>query len=120
MVSEAEKVQKKTKCEHQAECMKLVQLIVDGQATDEQIADFKANMNNCLPCEKGYELEKCIKESLQLRLEKKCVPQDLVDCIKSNIGKMALLALIISYFITEGNFLCRNFVPSQTATTIGR
>ncbi|MEY4540711.1 MAG: hypothetical protein RLZZ306_2468, partial [Bacteroidota bacterium] len=28
MVSEAEKIQKKTSCEHQAECMKMVQLIV--------------------------------------------------------------------------------------------
>ena len=91
MVSEAEKVQgvpqqKKTHCEHQTECMKLVQLIVDGQATDEQIAQFKANMDRCLPCEKGYELEKCIKDAMKLRLEKKCVPSSLIDCIKNKIN----------------------------------
>ena len=54
MVSEAEKIQKKTSCEHQSDCMKMVQLIVDGQASDEQINQFKLNMDKCLPCEKGY------------------------------------------------------------------
>jgi hypothetical protein len=86
MVSEAEKIQKKTTCEHQAECMKMVQLIVDGQASDEQINLFKLNMDKCLPCEKGYELEKCIKETMQLRLEKKCIPSNLIDCIKQKIN----------------------------------
>lgn len=86
MVSEAEKVQKKTDCEHKSECMKLVQLIVDGQASEEQIAQFKNNMEKCLPCEKGYELEKCIKDALQLRLEKKCVSSSIIDCIKKKIS----------------------------------
>ncbi|WP_144080129.1 phosphohydrolase [Flectobacillus major] len=66
--------------------MKLVQLIVDGQATDEQIAQFKQNMDKCLPCEKGYELETCIKDAMKLRLEKKCVPTALIDCIKKKIS----------------------------------
>jgi hypothetical protein len=88
MVSEAEKIQKKTSCEHQAECMKMVQLIVDGQASDDQINQFKQNMDKCLPCEKGYELEKCIKETMQLRLEKKCVPSSLIDCIKLKISML--------------------------------
>jgi hypothetical protein len=88
MVSEAEKIQKKTSCEHQADCMKMVQLIVDGQASDEQINAFKLNMDKCLPCEKGYELEKCIKETMQLRLEKKCIPTNLIDCIKQKISML--------------------------------
>ncbi len=88
MVSEAEKIEKKTSCEHQAECMKMVQLIVDNQATDDQINQFKQNMNKCLPCEQGYELEKCIKETMQLRLEKKCVPLSLIDCIKQKISML--------------------------------
>ncbi len=88
MVSEAEKIQKKTSCEHQADCMKMVQLIVDGQASDEQINAFKLNMDKCLPCEKGYELEKCIKETMQLRLEKKCIPSNLIDCIKQKISML--------------------------------
>ena len=72
MVFEAEKIQQKTSCEHQAECMKMVQLIVDNQATDEQInAQFEKNMSHCLPCEKGYELEKCIKGNNAIEIGKK-------------------------------------------------
>lgn len=88
MVSEAEKIQKKTSCEHKADCMKMVQLIVDGQASDEQIHQFKLNMDKCLPCEKGYELEKCIKETMKLRLEKKSIPSNLIDCIKQKINML--------------------------------
>ena len=88
MVSEADKILKKTSCEHKADCMKMVQLIVDGQASDEQINQFKLNMDKCLPCEKGYELEKCIKETIQLRLEKKSIPSNLIDCIKQKINML--------------------------------
>ncbi|MFC0185051.1 phosphohydrolase [Pseudarcicella hirudinis] len=68
--------------------MKIIQLILDGQATDDQITHFKSNVDKCLPCEKGYELEKCIKETMQLRLEKKCVPTSLLDCIKRKIQEL--------------------------------
>jgi len=85
MVSEAEKIQEKISCQRIADCMKMAHLILDGQASDEQINQLKLNMGSCLPCEKGYELEKCIKETIQLRLEKKCIPSNLIDCIKQKI-----------------------------------
>jgi len=88
MVSEADKIQKKISCEHQAECMKMVQLIVDGQASEEEIHQFKLSMDKCLPCETGYELEKCIKETLRLRLEKKCIPSNLIDCINQKVNRL--------------------------------
>ena len=77
---------KKKKCEHQEECMKMVQKIVDGQATETEINNFKINMDACLPCEKSFELETCLKQTIQLRLEKKNVPLSLIDCIKQKIG----------------------------------
>jgi hypothetical protein len=84
--AEKEIVQKKSNCEHQEECMKMVQKIVDGQASDSEIEHFKENMKSCLPCENGFALETCMKETLQLRLEKKCVPMSLIECIKQKIG----------------------------------
>ncbi|MES2796842.1 MAG: hypothetical protein V4683_12800 [Bacteroidota bacterium] len=79
-------VQKKESCEHQEECMKMVQKVVDGQATPEEIESFKENMKSCLPCENGFALETCLKETIQLRLDKKCVPMSLIECIKKSIG----------------------------------
>jgi hypothetical protein len=84
--SENEIKQKKEACEHQDECMKMVQKIVDGQATDAEISSFKQNMKECLPCENGFALETCLKETIQLRLNKKCVPVSLIDCIKQKIA----------------------------------
>lgn len=84
--TEKEIVEKKANCEHQEECMKMVQKIVDGQASEQEITAFKANMKSCLPCENGFALETCLKETIQLRLDKKCVPASLIDCIKQKIG----------------------------------
>ncbi len=89
--TEKEIMQKKESCEHQEECMKMVQKIVDGQATDNEIQNFKANMKDCLPCENGFALETCLKETIQLRLNKKCVPTSLIDCIKQKIGATSQL-----------------------------
>ena len=87
MASVAEKIQKKETCAHQEECMKMVQLIVDGQATCDQIAAFKVSMDKCLPCEKGYELEKCIKDAMKGKVvEKKC-PGSLIALIRAKIAR---------------------------------
>ena len=85
MASVAEKIQKKENCAHHEECMKMVQLIVDGQATCDQIAAFKVNMDKCLPCEKGYELEKCIKDALKVKIEEKKCPGNIIARIREKI-----------------------------------
>ncbi len=88
MKTSEETIFKKEKCLHQEDCMKLVQKIVDGQATNQEIEDFKINMKSCMPCEKAFALETCLKETMQLRLEKKCVPISLLDCIKQKVAEL--------------------------------
>ncbi|MBP6385761.1 MAG: hypothetical protein KA313_00255 [Pseudarcicella sp.] len=85
MSTETTNIEKKTQCEHHEECMKMIQLILDCQASVEQIQHFKDNMSKCTPCENGYELEKSIKEALNLKLEKKCVPSKLASFIRDSI-----------------------------------
>ncbi len=79
-------VRKKEKCDHQIDCMKLVQKIVDGQATDQEITQFRNNYDTCSPCEKAFALETCLKEAIQLKIDKKCVPSSILECIKQKIG----------------------------------
>ena len=76
----------KTECNHHAECMKMIQMVIDGEATAEQMQQVSQNLGKCLPCEKTYNLEKAIREALQLRIEKKSVPMSLIECIKQKIG----------------------------------
>lgn len=76
----------KEKCEHHEECMKMIQMVLDGEATPEQIQAVSQNLGKCLPCQKGYQLERAVKEVLQLRLERKAVPLTLAESIRQRIN----------------------------------
>ena len=75
----------KEHCNHQADCLKMIQLILDGEATEQQLAKLKINLETCQPCIQMYHLEKEVKELLTKRMEKRCCPDELVATIKSRI-----------------------------------
>ncbi len=77
----------KQTCTNHAECMKAIQLILDGEASKEQLEHFNHNIDKCLPCIQKYNLEKTIRETLRCKLEKKCVPNDLIASIKTKIDE---------------------------------
>ncbi|WP_254448695.1 hypothetical protein [Spirosoma rhododendri] len=63
----------------------MIQLIVDGEATEQQLARLKDNLETCRPCIEMYHLEREVKELLTKRMEKKCCPDQLIATIKSKI-----------------------------------
>ncbi|NDU98475.1 hypothetical protein GK108_26550 [Spirosoma terrae] len=75
----------KEHCSHRKDCLKMIQLILDGEATDQQLARLKVNLESCQPCIEMYHLEKEVKELLTKRMEKRCCPEQLVATIKSKI-----------------------------------
>lgn len=83
---EAEKPTMKQNCEHHADCMRIIQAILDDEATEAEKEHFRDNMDKCLPCIESYRLEKCIKESLSMKIEKKPCPQVILDKIMSKIN----------------------------------
>lgn len=76
---------KKQHCDHQTDCLKMIQLLLDGEATEAQKEKFRLNMDMCMPCIKMYHLEKEIKDLLQGKMEKKCCPESLVESIKAKV-----------------------------------
>ena len=76
---------KKQECANQRECMEMLQLIVDGEASHEQKEHFLTHhLEECMPCYKNYHLEVAIRQLLK----NKCTgqaPQDLVDSIKAKV-----------------------------------
>jgi len=86
IAEEAPKQVMKQKCEHHAECMKIIQSILDDEATDAEKEHFKENIEKCIPCIESYRLEKCIKDSLNLKIEKKPCPQSILDTIITKIN----------------------------------
>jgi anti-sigma factor (TIGR02949 family) len=76
----------KTYCEHHAECLKKIQAVLDGQATEAEKEHFRQNMDECLHCIQMYHLEKCIKEAVQNKLDKRLCPDNLVATIKAKLS----------------------------------
>lgn len=68
-------------------CMQMLQLILDGEATQDQKEYFKNHMDVCMPCFKSYSLDSAIKELLKSRCCNDPVPPGLVDEIKMQINQ---------------------------------
>ena len=85
----------KSSCEQHHECMKVIQRIIDREATPEEEAAFLANKNQCMPCQDGYELELSLKNAIQSKCAVKC-PEQLFTKIRA---KLFLLFILISILI---------------------
>jgi mycothiol system anti-sigma-R factor len=59
--------------------------MTDGEASAEEEKEFNKHIDDCLPCYETYNLEKSIKEMLRTKLEKKQVPDDLIQSIRQKI-----------------------------------
>ena len=68
-------------------CMQMLQLILDGEASEEQKDYFKNHMDICMPCFKSYSLDIAIKELLRKRCCNDAVPAGLIDEIKMQINQ---------------------------------
>lgn len=75
----------KPDCSNKNECMQMLQLIVDGEATAEQKEHFmKHHLEECLPCYKNYHLELEIRQLLKSKCSGEA-PQELIDSIKTKV-----------------------------------
>ena len=70
-------------------CLELLQLMTDGEASQDEEKQFRNHIDDCLPCYEAFNLEQSIKEMLQTKLEKKQVPEDLIQLIKQKIRSNA-------------------------------
>ena len=77
---------KKEHCANQQECMQMLQLILDGEATAEQKEHFiKHHLEECMPSYKNYHLEIKLKELLKSTCTGGC-PSELADTIKNQLN----------------------------------
>ncbi len=68
-------------------CVEMLQLILDGEASQEQEAYFKNHMDKCRPCFNSYNIDISIKELLKSRCCGDPVPHGLVEQIKMQISQ---------------------------------
>jgi anti-sigma factor (TIGR02949 family) len=72
-------------CSESEECNKLLQLILDGEASPEEETKFYQHIDKCVYCLNNYELEKSLRQLIKTKIKKQSVPIDLVDSIKMKI-----------------------------------
>jgi anti-sigma factor (TIGR02949 family) len=78
------KPEKKATC---GECLKSLQLIVDGEATQEQEVYLMSHLDECLLCYNYYEMEKSVKKLLRNKIEKKACPESIIESIREKLRK---------------------------------
>lgn len=85
----------KMSCEHHQDCMQLIQKVLDGEASLAERNFFYANKDQCMPCQKGYELELSLKKNIKSKCQLSC-PEQIINKIRS---KLFLLLILISILI---------------------
>ena len=76
-------VQMKEQCENHEKCMKMIQAVLDGSATEDEVDHFKSNMESCLPCIEGYELEKIYQRKFEIESRENMLPSKNSRATKS-------------------------------------
>jgi anti-sigma factor (TIGR02949 family) len=74
------------------DCEKVVSLldmIVDGEATDEDKNYFFTHVEMCKPCFEAHQKQQQLKEVLKASIKRKAFPNDLLSSIKSVIRATA-------------------------------
>lgn len=84
MSSNSNESQMKQDCEDKYNCLEMLQLILDGEASSEQKSNFTLHIDDCMPCFQHYHLDQAIKDLLKLKCTSQA-PSDLIEKIKSKI-----------------------------------
>ncbi len=71
------------------ECLRILHLVLDGEANDEETAIFKAHLKNCMPYYEIYSVDEAIREMLKKNCKNKQLSPEIKEEIKSRIFKAA-------------------------------
>jgi mycothiol system anti-sigma-R factor len=88
-MSNSDKSNMKQDCSDKRNCLEMLQLILDGEATPQQKENFKSHIDDCLPCFQHYHFDNAIKELLKLKCSSQA-PDDLIESIKSKIKENSI------------------------------
>lgn len=64
-------------CENHQKCMQMIQAVLDGSATPEELKHFEEEADHCLPCIEGIEQQKLFKSLIQNKVDQRTCPESL-------------------------------------------
>lgn len=71
------------------ECLRILNLVLDGEANDEEKEIFKSHLQNCMPYYEIYNVDQAIRDLLQKNCKDKQLPPEIKEEIKSRIFNTA-------------------------------
>ena len=72
-----------------ATCMEMLQFVLDGQATEEQVAYWKEHLGMCEPCYEKYKVDNTIKELVKSECCCSKIPQEVIEQLSTQIKQIA-------------------------------
>ena len=67
------------------ECLELLNLVLDQEASPEQHDHFKKHLEHCLPCYEKYNIDVAIKKMIKEKCADRNVPVGLVESIRAKV-----------------------------------
>lgn len=71
------------------ECLRILHLVLDEEANEEEKAIFRAHLENCMPYYEIYNVDQAIRDLLKKNCKDKRLPNELKEKIKLKIFKTA-------------------------------
>lgn len=66
-------------------CIKVLNLIIDGEANEREILFFNTHIKECLQCSEYYSIEQAIRKAIKKKLEKKEAPEDFIHELRTKV-----------------------------------
>ena len=72
-------------CEDHDKCFHIINLIIDGEASEDETAYFYSHIQDCLHCAQYYKLEQSIREAIRKKLKIKEAPDELIQEVRQKV-----------------------------------
>ena len=72
-------------CPDHDKCVHIINLVMDGEANEEEEAYFYSHVRDCLHCAQFYKLEQSIRDAIKKKIEVLSAPAELIKELKKKV-----------------------------------
>jgi anti-sigma factor (TIGR02949 family) len=66
-------------------CIRVLNLIIDGEANESEKNFYNTHVKECLQCSEYYTIDQAIREAIRKKLEKKEAPEELIHLLRIKV-----------------------------------
>ncbi len=72
-------------CNDHEYCIRVLNLIIDGEANEDEANFFNTHIKDCLQCSEYYSLDQTIREAIRKKMEKKAAPAEFIHELRNKV-----------------------------------